>query len=90
VNTEGQRFGFGPSSSVGGIDSLAGLPRWYSARAGTDVVALRSDVENLLDVFEDHPDIGIEMLRVLARTLMTLQARVDRQTLSSQNEKAAQ
>lgn len=89
-NADGQSFAFGPNSSVGGIDSLAGLPRWYGATARTEVTALRSDVENLLDVFEDHPDIGIEMLRVLARTLMALQARVDRQTLSSQGEKAAQ
>lgn len=71
---DGQRFILGPDSQVGGIDSMSGLPRWYSAVAATEVVALRSEVTHLLDVIEDHPDMGLEMLRVVGGFLMRLQS----------------
>jgi CRP-like cAMP-binding protein len=72
VTAGGQRFVMGPDSMIGGLDSLAGETRWYSATALTEVVALRSDTSNLLDVMEDHPELGIGMARVLARALLTL------------------
>jgi CRP-like cAMP-binding protein len=78
---EGQRFRFGPDSVLGGIDSLAAADRWYRASAETDVFALRGDVAHLLDALEDHPDMGIDMLRSGARILLDLHERLDRLSL---------
>ncbi|HEX4338339.1 MAG TPA: cyclic nucleotide-binding domain-containing protein [Polyangiaceae bacterium] len=83
ITETGQRFRFGPDSVVGGIDSIAAEPRWYIARAETDVVALRGDASLLMDVIEDHPDMGIAMLRAAAGSLTDLYARVDRLALDS-------
>lgn len=83
TTNHGQRFRFGPDSAVGGIDSLAGEPRWYHAVAETDLVALRADVTHLMDVIEDHPDMGLDMLRSAARILTGLYERLDRLALDS-------
>lgn len=72
----GQRFVIGPESTIGSIDSMAGVPRWYTATALTDIVALRSDVTNLIDVIEDHSEMGMGMIRVLAKMLRSLQERL--------------
>ncbi len=77
----GQRFKLGPDSVAGGIDSIAGEKRFYRAVAETDVVALRSDTAHLMDVIEEHPDMGLDMLRAAARILSNLYAALDRQTL---------
>jgi CRP-like cAMP-binding protein len=77
-----QQFRLGPDSVVGGIDSIAAEPRWYRAVAETDLVALRADTAHLMDVIEDHPDMGLDMLRSAARILAELQDRVDRATWS--------
>ncbi|HVU04400.1 MAG TPA: cyclic nucleotide-binding domain-containing protein [Polyangiaceae bacterium] len=74
----GQRFRLGADSVVGGMDSMAGERRWYRAEAETDVIALRSDTSHLMDVIEDNPDMGIDMLRSAARILAELYERVDR------------
>lgn len=71
-----QSFRFGPDSVVGGIDSIAGQPRWFRAVAETPVLALRSDSAHLFDVLEDHPDMGLDMLRAAARILAELNERV--------------
>jgi CRP-like cAMP-binding protein len=83
TTASGQRFRFGPDSAVGGIDSLAGEPRWYRAVAETDLVALRADVTHLVDVIEDNPDMGLDMLRSAARILSGLYERLDRLALDS-------
>lgn len=74
----GQEFRFGADSVIGGIDSIAGVPRWYGATAETDVVGLRGRAETLFDVLEDHPDMGIDMLSTAARVLMRLFEERDR------------
>jgi CRP-like cAMP-binding protein len=80
---DGQHFVLGHDSQVGGIDSIAGLPRWYSAVSATEVVALRSEVTHLLDVIEDYPDMGLEMLRVVGGFLMRLQSELYDRKLQS-------
>jgi len=81
ITETGQRFRFGPDTVVGGIDSIAAEPRWYIARAETDVVALRGEAALLMDVIEDHPDMGIAMLRSAAGSLTDLYAKVDQLAL---------
>lgn len=75
---KGQKFRLGPDSVVGGVDSIAGEARWYRAVAETDVVALRGETEHLIDVLEDHPDMGLDMVRAAARILADLQEIADR------------
>jgi CRP-like cAMP-binding protein len=74
----GQRFRLGADSVVGGMDSISGERRWYNAVTETDVVALRSDTSHLMDVIEDNPDMGIDMLRSAARILAELYETLDR------------
>lgn len=79
----GQVFRLGPDSAVGGIDSIAGQPRWYRAVAETDVVALSGSTEVLMDVLEDHPDMGLDMIQSAARVLLELHGEQDRLSLEA-------
>ncbi len=78
VTDRGQKFVLGPDSVAGGIDSIAGDPRWYDATARTEIVALKSDVAHLIDVIEDNPDMGLDMVRAAARILLDLNDKRDR------------
>jgi CRP-like cAMP-binding protein len=68
-----QQFRFGPGDSVGGLDALARQPRWYDARAETDLVALELHSDVLVDLFEDNVDLAISVTRRLARMLIAKQ-----------------
>lgn len=59
-------FELGPGFVVGGPDTLVGDPRWYEAVAKTDVILLRQQLDKMLDVFEDHIEVAIAMLKNLA------------------------
>jgi CRP-like cAMP-binding protein len=83
-SSQGHKFRLGPDSVVGSIDSMAEQPRWFTATCETDVSALRSQVAHLIDVIEDQPDMGIDMLRVLARILSQLQGRLDAEKIASE------
>lgn len=65
-------FTFGPGYYVGGLDSLSHSDRWYGCRAVSDVVALVLERQKLFDVLEDHTDMGIQMMRSLARGVNAL------------------
>jgi CRP-like cAMP-binding protein len=73
---EEQVFEFGPGDVVGGIDALAGEPRWYQAVARTPITALQIGTQHLLDVIEDNGELGMDLLRVFASTLRALQGRL--------------
>ncbi len=66
---DGRRFQYGPGTAVGGLEALASKPRWYSARAETEVVALLGRVEHLLDVVEDNFEFGMAFVSTLAQGL---------------------
>jgi CRP-like cAMP-binding protein len=68
-------FGVGPRQGVGALEAVAGLPRWYEATVVKDLVALRSNVESTMDVFEDHPRLAIGMLGALSQDLRSLLAK---------------
>ena len=61
-----QRFRFGPGASVGGLDSLAGVPRWYEPTTEDKLVALRLSTQDLIDVLEDHTQVATELMAVVA------------------------
>ena len=47
-------FVAGPGFPLGGLESVATLPRWFRAEARGTVVGLQGQVEGLIDVFEDN------------------------------------
>lgn len=63
---------FGPGDVVGSLGTLANEPRWYTAKAAGGLVGLRLAGETMLDVFEDHFDLALAMMRASARGLLAL------------------
>jgi CRP-like cAMP-binding protein len=59
-------FELGPGFVAGGPDSIVGDPHWYAAVAKTDVVLLQQWRTNTLDVFEDHIEVAMALLRTVA------------------------
>ena len=72
---EGQSFTFGPGDALGVLDALAREPRWYGATADDEIVALRIAGEALDDVLEDHVEMGLELLSMLAAQAISAGAR---------------
>lgn len=62
-------FRFGPADLVGALDTIAGVERWFSARAERPLIALAIDRDALLDLVEDQAEVGFDVLRMLARIL---------------------
>jgi CRP-like cAMP-binding protein len=64
------RFRCGPGVFVASSEALAGAPHWYEARVDTTLLALRVSIEDLIDVFDDHFELAMEMLALMARDLL--------------------
>jgi CRP-like cAMP-binding protein len=75
LNKDGLQFKFGPGDLVGGLDMVAGAPRWYEAISERDVIALSIDRETLLDLCEDQAELGFDFLHLLAEILLSLHER---------------
>jgi CRP-like cAMP-binding protein len=74
-STGGLSFQFGVGDLVGALDTLAGAPRWFNARADSNVIALALDRDALLDLVEDQAELGFDLLRMLARVLTRVRER---------------
>jgi len=72
---DGREFRYGSGTGAGGVESLADKPRWYSAIAENDVVALRGNTADLLDLFENHFRMAMDFTSMLARAELGLLAR---------------
>jgi CRP-like cAMP-binding protein len=68
----GAEFRFGPRDVVGSLDMVAEVPRWFDAVVEEDVVALAHDREMMADLWEDHPELGLDFLHMFSRTLLSL------------------
>jgi CRP-like cAMP-binding protein len=66
----GQRFELGCGEVFGALETLAGVGHTTTLEAVTPVRALHSGGTAMLDVLEDHPDIGISMISAFARHLL--------------------
>lgn len=84
-----QRIRLGANSPIGIMDAIAGVPRWYTAVAETDVVVLRVEVGDLIDILEDHTELAVNMLRRLAATVLELRRRIGQKTRESLRAPAA-
>jgi hypothetical protein len=62
---DGRKFSFGPGTAVGGVEAIAGKPRWYSARAASDLVMLEGRASHLLDMTEDNFELGMDFVGTL-------------------------
>jgi CRP-like cAMP-binding protein len=69
-------FRLGPGSPLGAVESMAEVPRWYTAVTETEVVTLTGDIEGLLDVFEDNYAVALDYVGGLAREILGLLERL--------------
>ncbi|MCA9647120.1 MAG: hypothetical protein KC492_40810, partial [Myxococcales bacterium] len=66
-----------------------GVPRWYTAIAETDVVVLRVEVGDLIDILEDHTELAVNMLRGLSASVLELRRRIGQKARESLRAPAA-
>jgi CRP-like cAMP-binding protein len=72
----------GKNEVIGEIAILTGVPRTATVRAVTDLQALRIGKETFFKLIADVPDMGLEIMKELAR-------RLERTTAELQRAKAA-
>jgi CRP/FNR family transcriptional regulator, cyclic AMP receptor protein len=66
----GARVPLGPGTPMGALESHAERPRWYTVTADSNLVALRSEVQVLLDVMEDNVEVALDFLTVVCQWLL--------------------
>ncbi len=62
-----------PGRAIGIYETLYRGDRWNDARSQGRSVALRIDVEPFIDILEDHSDLALDFMALLATDLITLQ-----------------
>jgi CRP-like cAMP-binding protein len=72
ATSDGHRFAFARNDLVGELETVSERPRWFDAVAERPTVLLALDRDRMLDIWEDHPDVGIEFLRGLSTALLRL------------------
>ena len=72
VDGGSHRFRFGPGAFVASNEALAGAPHWYEARTDSTLLALQVPIEGLIEVFDDHFELAMEMLALMARDLLDI------------------
>jgi CRP-like cAMP-binding protein len=60
----------GPGASFGLLEAIAGVRPASSVQAATPVRALRANAGAILDVLEDHTDVGLAMIAAFASALL--------------------
>jgi CRP-like cAMP-binding protein len=68
----GLRFRAGPGFPLGALEAIAETPRFYEAVTETPVVALQGDMGALIDVFEDHFEMAMDYLAVVAQSTLRI------------------
>jgi CRP-like cAMP-binding protein len=72
TSPRGHDFTAGPGVALGALDAVAEVPRWFEAVAATPVVALQSNMQLLVDVFEDNFGMAMDYLNVMSRWLLVI------------------
>lgn len=73
VDGGAHRFRCGAGVFVASAEALAGASHWYEARADAELLALRIPIEELIDVFDDHFELAMEMLALMASDLLDVE-----------------
>jgi len=66
----GRRWSCDPTIALGLHEAFAELPRTFSIVAGTGVTGLDLPMEPVLDILEDHPELGMDVMTRFARRLL--------------------
>jgi len=53
--------------------ALSQRPRWHNTVTEQEIIALRVDIEPFIDILEDHFDLALDFLALLATDLMALE-----------------
>jgi CRP-like cAMP-binding protein len=72
TSSRGHNFVGGPGIILGSLDAVAEVPRWFDAVTETHVVALQTNLQYLIDVFEDNFSMALDYLAVQARWLLEI------------------
>ena len=72
TSSHGHDFLVGPGGTLGTTDAIAGVPRWFDAVTETPVVALQTNMQYLIDVFEDNFSMAMDFLSVQSRWLLEI------------------
>jgi CRP-like cAMP-binding protein len=72
TGSSGVSFRPGPGFPLGALEALGERPRWYEAVAETPVVALQGHMGVLVDAFEDHFDMAMDYLAVIAQSTLRI------------------
>jgi CRP-like cAMP-binding protein len=67
TSKDGDSVSVGSGFVLGILDSIARLPRSYEARAATEIVASRIELEGFLGVLETHFDLARDFIAYLAK-----------------------
>lgn len=70
--TTGVSVSLASGDVLGVLEAFAEEPRWYDAFAETRATLLVLDRDAMIDVWEDHPEVGVEMLRAVCAELLAL------------------
>lgn len=55
---------------VGGLEVFAQAPRWFDLTAKTEVVVLQTTYDAIFDMFEEHTEMGKDLVATLAGTVL--------------------
>lgn len=70
VENPAQRFMFGVGDVVGASSAFAVESRWFTAESLDDVVGLSIPTSSLIDIFEDHLNLGMVVMAFFARRVL--------------------
>src|SRR5262249_25440050 len=68
---DGRHVDVGSGFNIGVMDVWGPRRRAYEARTETAVIGYRIEFESFLTLLESHVEVGLEVLRGFARTLLT-------------------
>ncbi len=57
---------------LGGLEVFAQAPRWFDLTAKTETLVMHTSYDAVLDMFEDHTDMGSDVVAALASTVLQI------------------
>ena len=70
IAPDGEHVDIGSNFTLGVLDVWGAKQRAYTARTETPVIGYRIEFETFLTLLESHVEVGIQLLRTFARTLV--------------------
>ena len=72
LEEKGRYFRCGPGYPLGNLESVAAQSRWYTATTETPLVVLQTETEFMVDLVEDHFEMGLGYVAGLASSIIQL------------------